>query len=75
MLILARVNGYYSPYTPKTIMEEEDKASYGEVFSLAEVNFFRYRLMTLYPKMGEQGIESSSRSGGTPGPRPPTLHF
>ena len=28
MLMLARVNGYYSPYSPQTIMEEEDRARY-----------------------------------------------
>ena len=26
MMILARVDGYYNPFTPHTIMEEEDKA-------------------------------------------------
>ena len=40
MLILSRVNGYYNPYTPHTIMEEEAKIRYGEVFSPAEKEFF-----------------------------------
>ena len=35
MLILARVNGYYNPYIPQTIMEEEAKIRYGDVFSPA----------------------------------------
>ena len=35
MMILARVNGYYSPFIPHTIMEEEDKAETGDVLSLA----------------------------------------
>ena len=36
MKILARVNVYYGPFIPHTIMEEEDKADIGDVFSLAE---------------------------------------
>ena len=47
MLILARVNGYYSPYSPQTIMEEEAKSQYGDVFMLAEKDFFKHRLLTL----------------------------
>ena len=39
MLILARVNGYYSPYSSQTIMEEETKTLYGDVFTLAERDF------------------------------------
>ncbi len=34
MIVLARVNGYYSPYFPQTIMEEEAKCLYGTNFSL-----------------------------------------
>ena len=44
MLILSRVNGYYSPYTPQTIMEEEARMRYGEVFSPAEMEFFKHRI-------------------------------
>ena len=36
MLMLARVNGYYSPYSPQTIMEEEAKCKYGAVFTLGK---------------------------------------
>ena len=54
MLILARVNGYYNPYIPQTIMEEEAKIRYGEVFSPAEKEFFKHRLQTLYPKIGDR---------------------
>ena len=36
MIVLARVNGYYSPYFPQTIMEEEAKCLYGTNFSFAE---------------------------------------
>ena len=35
MLILARVNGYYSPYTPQSITEEKQRCLYGNVFSHA----------------------------------------
>ena len=59
MLILARVNGYYSPFNPHTIMEEEDKTESGDVFSLAEEEFFRHRLLTLYPKIDEEGIKTA----------------
>ena len=44
MLILARVNGYYSPYIPQTIMEEEDKIRSREVFSPAEKEFFKLQV-------------------------------
>ena len=40
MIVLARVNGYYSPYFPQTIMEEEAKCLYGTNFSFAERDFF-----------------------------------
>ena len=59
MLILARVNGYYSPYSPQTIMEEETKTLYGDVFTLAERDFFKHRLLTLFPKISDEGIETS----------------
>ena len=59
MLILARVNGYYGPYTSQTIMEEEAKIRYGDVFSLAEKEFFRHRLLILYPKIDDRGIKSA----------------
>ena len=59
MLILARVNGYYSLYSPQTIMEEEAKTRYGDVFTLAEKEFFKYRLLTLFPKITGKGIETS----------------
>ena len=50
MLILASVNGYYSPYSPQTIMEEEAKTLYGDVFTIAERELFKHRLLTLFPK-------------------------
>ena len=59
MLILARVNGYYNPYIPHTIMEKEAKIRYGEVFSPAEKEFFKYRLQTLYPRIGDNDIKTA----------------
>ena len=59
MMILARVNGYYSPFIPSTIMQEEDQAETGEVFNLAEENFFKHKLRTLYPKIDEEGIKTA----------------
>ena len=59
MLIVARVNGYYSPYSPQTIMEEEAKCRYGDVFTLAEKKFFKHRLVTLYPKISDEGMKTS----------------
>ena len=59
MMILARVNGYYNPYFPSTIAQEEEQAETGHLFNLAEENFFRYRLQTLYPKINEEGIKTA----------------
>ena len=59
MMILARLNGYYSPFIPSTIMQEEDQAETGDVFNLTEENFFRHRLRTLYPKIDEEGIKTA----------------
>ena len=44
MIVLARVNGYYSPYFPQTIMEEEAKCLYGTNFSFAERDFFHQQI-------------------------------
>ena len=59
MLILVRVNGYYNPYIPQTIMEEEAKIRYGDVFSPAEKEFFRHRLLTLYPKIDDRSVKTA----------------
>ena len=59
MMILARVNGYYSPFFPSTLGQEEDQAGTGHSFNLAEENFFRHRLTTLYPKIDEEGIKAA----------------
>ena len=36
MMILARVNGYYSPFFPSTIAQEEEQAETGHLFNIAE---------------------------------------
>ena len=59
MLILARVNGYYSPYSPQSIMEEEQKALYGDNFTHAERDSFKHRLQTMFPKISSEGIETA----------------
>ena len=59
MMILARVNGFYSPFFPSTLGQEEDQAGTGHSLNLAEENFFRHRLTTLYPKIDEEGIKSA----------------
>ena len=56
MLILSRVNGYY---IPQTIMEEEARMMYGEVFSPAKKEFFKHRLQTLYPNIGDQDVKTA----------------
>ena len=40
-------------------MEEEAKMRYGEVFSPAEKEFFKHRLLTLYPKIDDRGIKTA----------------
>ena len=56
---MARVNGYYSPFFPSTLGQEENQAGTGHSFNLAEENFFRHRLTTLYPKIDEEGIKTA----------------
>ena len=59
ILILARVNGYYSPYSSQTIMEEEAKSGYGDVFIVAEREFFKHRFITVFPYVTKKGIAAS----------------
>ena len=51
MIVLTRVNGYYSPYFPQTIMEEEAKCLYGTNFSFAERDFFTNKLLKVTPNI------------------------
>ena len=57
MLILARVNGYYSPYTAQTIKEEEDRCFFGSVFTHSEKEFFKHRLQHKFPKISNKNLD------------------
>ena len=59
MIVLARVNGYYSPYFPQSIMEEEAKCLYGTNFSFAERDFFINKLEKGNPNMSQEAINQS----------------
>ena len=59
MLILARVNGYYSPYTAQTIQEEEDRCYFGRVFTHAEQEFFKHKLQAKYPKINHRSLDTA----------------
>ena len=56
MIVLARVNGYYSPYFPQSIMEEEAKCLYGTNFSFTERDFFINKLLKITPNMSQEAI-------------------
>ena len=59
MLILARVNGYYSPYTAQTIKEEEDRCFFGSVFTHSEKEFFKHRLQNKFPKINNKSLDTA----------------
>ena len=59
MIVLANVNGYYSPYFPQTIMEEEAKSLYGHNLSFAERDFFTNKLLKVTPNMNQEVINQS----------------
>ena len=59
MIVLARVNGYYSPYFPQTIMEEEAKCLYGTNFSYAERDFFTNKLLKVTPNISQELVNQS----------------
>ena len=59
MIVLARINGYYSPYFPQSIMEEEAKCLYGTNFSFAEKDFFLNKLLKETPHMSKAAIDQS----------------
>ena len=59
MLILARVNGYYSPYTAQTIKEEEDRCFFGSVFTHSEKEFFKHRLQNKFPKINNDSLQTA----------------
>ena len=59
MLILARVNGYYSPYSAQSITEEEERCFFGNVFTHAEKEFFKHRLQSKFHKITNESIETA----------------
>ena len=59
MLILARVNGYYSPYIAQTINEEEDRCLFGNVFTHSEKEFFKHRLQSKFPKINNRSLDTA----------------
>ena len=59
MIVLARINGYYSPYFPQSIMEEEAKCLYGTNFSFAERDFFLNKLLKENPNISKAAIDQS----------------
>ena len=59
MLILARVNGYYSPYSAQSITEEEERFFFGNVFTPAEKEFFKHRLQSKFHKITKENIDTA----------------
>ena len=59
MIILAGVNGFYSPHFPMSVMEEENKASHNINFSYAETDFFTTKLKQAYPKMDTESLTNA----------------
>ena len=59
MLILARVNGYYSLYTAQSIKEEEDRCFFGSVFTHSEKEFFKHRLQNKFHKINNDSLETA----------------
>ena len=58
MLILARVNGYYSPYTAQTI-KEEDRFFFGSVFTHSEREYFKHKLQNKFPKINNDSLKTA----------------
>ena len=59
MIVLARVNGYYSPHFPMSVMEEEDKAFHNIKFTYAETDFFTNQLKQAYPKIDTESLTNA----------------
>ena len=56
MIVLARVNGYYSPHFPMSVMEE---AFHNINFSYAETDFFINKLKQAYPKIDTESLTNA----------------
>ena len=59
MIVLARVNGYYSPHFPMSVMEEEDRTFINTNFSYAETDFFTNKLKQAYPKIDTESLTNA----------------
>ena len=59
MIVLARVNGYYCPHFPMSVMEEEDRTFHNTSFSYAETNFFTNKLKQAYPKIDTESLTNA----------------
>ena len=59
MIVLARVNDYYSPHFPMSVMEEEDKAFHNINFTHAETDFFTNKLKQAYPKIDIESLTNA----------------
>ena len=59
MIVLARLNGYYTPHSPISVMEEEDKAFHTINFSYAETDFFTNKLKQSYPKIDTESLTNA----------------
>ena len=59
VIVLARVNGYYSPFLSQTIMEEEARYLYGTNFSYAEKDFFTNKFMQVSPNVTTEAVNNS----------------
>ena len=59
MIVLARVNGYYSPHFPMSVMEEEDKAFHNINFTYAGTDFFTNKLKQAYPKIDRESLTNA----------------
>ena len=64
MIVLARVNGYYSPHFPMSVMEEEDKAFHNINFTYAETDFFTNKLKQAFPKMDRESLTNAINFSG-----------
>ena len=62
MIVLARVNGYYSPHFPMSVMEEQDRAFHDTNFSYAETDFFTNRLKQAYPNIDTGSLTNAISS-------------
>ena len=59
MIVLARVNGYYSPHFPMSVMEEEDRTFHNTNFSYAETDFFTNKLKQSYLKIDTESLKNA----------------